>query len=276
MTADQSKAQPPQSKTPAPTNDETKSVHMLGVTMALRDMAQRLSSLEGSVSGQLNGRPRKGESLIEVCKVIFGGWPALGFLFLVLFYSPLREALNAIPAKVKAAHEIVLPGVSLKSSIQVEAAKLGATNLSETIPRLSSAAVELLLRAPRNLQSMVSYTMDDRQEYDTIYFPSSSMLASMSELQTQGLIEIEGNGTRKITGSDASRLIEEFRRTHPGSEERSSDERVTWKLNTPLPRDANIPMLPWQLTDLGAKAVEIILKAVSTELAPKPLPKSNS
>lgn len=279
MTGDQSKAQPTQSNSSPSPNDDPGPVHMMGVAIALRDIAQRLLSVEERLDKNRDAGSRKGATFIEFCKVVFGGWPALGFLFLLLFYSPLREALNAIPEKVKTAEEIGMLGVSLKSTIQVEAAKLGESNLSATIPSLSSAAIELLLRAPRKLESLISYTYtaNEQREYDAILFPSPSVVAAMSELQAQGLIEIEtyGRGTRKFTGANTRELIDEFRRTHPGREEPSfRDGRAIWKLNTPLPRSTKIPMLTWQLTDLGKKAVEIILKAVSTELAPTPSRKS--
>src|SRR5437763_1732689 len=83
-------------------------------------------------------------AFLDLCKVVFGGWPALGFLFLLLFYSPLRDALNAIPDKVRTADEIGVLGVSLKSTIRAEAARIGESKLSDTIPRLSSSAIELL------------------------------------------------------------------------------------------------------------------------------------
>src|ERR1700730_4577022 len=154
MTSDQSKRDETQSSESLPgSKDDTTPVHLLGVAVALRDVAQRLLSVEETINKNRESAWRKGRGFVEICRGVFGGWPALGFLFLLLFYTPLREALNAIPEKVKTAQEIGVLGVSLKSTIQVEAAKLGASALSETIPRLSNAAIELLLRAPRNTET---------------------------------------------------------------------------------------------------------------------------
>lgn len=111
-------------------------VYSVALAISLRDMAQRLASVEEKFDKNRNPKPSKGPFLVELFKVIFGGWPVLGFLFLLLFYAPLRDALNAIPDKVRNAAEFGAFGVSLKSTFQVEAAKLGAGKLSETIPGL--------------------------------------------------------------------------------------------------------------------------------------------
>lgn len=275
MISDQSKAEPlpakPSSNIDA--NDDLGSLHSIGLAIALRDVAQRLSSLEEKLEKNRAAGSRNGEFFIELCKVVFAGWPVLGLVFLFLFYSPLREALNAIPEKVRTAAEIGALGVSLKSALQVEAAKLGAGNLSETIPRLSAGAIELLLRAPRNAESLVSYTRYDKEMLETIELPSASKMDALSELQAQGLIVLESSDG-PLSGTDARGMLDQFFKTHPGREEPSTNnERLTWKPNKPF-KDYPV-MLMWQLSDLGKKAVEIILKAVSTELAPKPSPKPN-
>jgi len=251
---------------------------MIGVGIALRDVARHLTELEHKVEAQREAASRRGDSLLELLKILFSGWPAFALLFIVLFYFPLRDALNAIPDKVKSADELSVLGVSLKSTIKKEAARLGDARLSETLPSLSSAAIELLLRAPRNGEGVVSYTPNDQNQYVKIHFPSSSILDALSELQTQGLVDIEafgpGQGNRKVTGSEVIDSINKFRAAHPGSEEPSfgDDARATWVLNSPLPRENRIPEYSWKLSDLGKKGVDVVLKAVSTELASKPKP----
>jgi hypothetical protein len=259
-----------QSNASPPRNDDFSSLHM---AIVLRDVAQRLSSVEEKLDSRDPGS-RRGARLLEFSKVIFSGWPAFAFLFILLFYSPLKQALNAIPEKVKAADEIGVLGVSLKSTIKVEAAKLGETRLSETIPTLSSGAIELFLRAPRNSDSLISYTRNMENRLTEVHFPSPSRIAALSELQGHGLVTIETwkprGESHTVSGSAITELIEEFRRTHPGTDKSSfSDENATWSLNTQLLSSEEIPSLTWELTDLGKKGVEVILKAVSTELAPK-------
>lgn len=276
MSTERSTTFPPHSDASALRHDDLSSIHMVGMSMALRDVAQRLSSVEEKLDSREAGSG-KGTRFLEFLKVVFGGWPAFGFLFILLFYSPLKQALNAIPEKVKTADEIGVLGVSLKSTIRVEAAKLGEVKLSETIPALSSAAIELLLRAPRNSDSLISYTPNDERQYVGIHFPSPPVVAALSELQAQGLVELETwddqEPSRKITGAGVTELIEKFRNQNPGTEQSSfSEGRTSWVPNTPLPKGARIPVLTWQLTEFGQKGVAVILKAVSTELAPKSQP----
>lgn len=261
---------PQECKAASPATD----VQMLSVAMSLQDVAHRLSSLEANLGKPTSGGSSKADSFIKFAAILFGGWPALGFLFLLLFYGPLREALNAFPEKVKGAQEIGVLGVSLKSTIRLEAARLGAGNLSETIPRLSSAAIELLLRAPQSFESLVSYTLNDRQEYEKVHFPDLPVLDAIAELEKQGLVVVEGYESQSeppkpTTVAQSHALIDAFRKKHSGRQDGSSFERrATWIPNAPLPRDTAIPYMAWRLTDLGRKATDVILKAVSTELAP--------
>lgn len=271
----QSKADLPQ---PTPSSDPDP-VHSVALAIALRDMAQRLASVEEKFEADRRAKPPKGTSLIEFSKVIFGGWPVLGFVFLFLFYAPLRDALNAIPEKVKTASEIGALGVSLKSTFQVEAAKLGATNLSETLPTLSAGAIELLLRAPRGAERLVNlrydgYLGEGRQSW-LIDLPSAWKLDAISELAAQRLIVLESS-SQTLTGNEARLLIEEFLKKNPGRESPSTDyQRMIWKPTISFQDTRGTPNIEWQLTDLGKKALEVILKAVSIELAPKTSPKPN-
>jgi len=241
--------------------------------MALHDVAHRLSEVENKLDAPRDS-VRRGGAFLELWKILLSGWPAFGLVFILLFYAPLRAALNAIPDKVKSANEIAAFGVSLKSTIKAEAAKVGEIKLSETIPRLSNYAIELLLRAPRRPESLVSYTPNDQNQFVEIHFPSPALITALSELQKQGLIEIDmwdGQERRKLTGSDLTGLIEKFHRENPGAERESfSEERSTWIPKTPLPKDSRIPAVDWELTEFGKKGVDVILKAVSTELSPKP------
>lgn len=272
MTTELSTTPPTPSNSSPPRNDDFSSLHM---AMTLRDVAQRLSSVEEKLDSR-DASPRKGR-LLEFSRVVFGGWPAFGFLFILLFYSPLKEALNAIPEKVKAADEIGVLGVSLKSTIKVEAAKLGELKLSETIPSLSNAAIEFLLRAPRTGESLVSYVSNDQKQVIEVNLPNPVVVSALSELQGQGLIQIEtwkdGEKERQLTGPELREFLENFRKQHPGTESNSFTERqTTWVPNRPLSERREVPNLMWRLSELGQKGVNVILNAVSTELAPKSQP----
>lgn len=240
---------------------------MIGLTMALKGMGERLESIEEKVAGKGGLGSAIWKGFIDLSKIVFGGWAAFGFLFVILFHAPLREALQAIPEKVKDAEEIGLLGVSLKSRIIEEAKKAESVQLSESIPRLSSSAIALLLQAPKELGSLYSYTPDDNDDYVRIYLPSVARLASLAELEMQELIVLRANG-EAVSGAGLSDAIRRFKGRYPGRIEDQSAESQTWVPEIPVPERA-APQMTWQLTELGTQAVDIILKSIAEELAPE-------
>jgi hypothetical protein len=244
----------------------------LNLLTLLKDMTNRLGALEAALSKPTNSEGKsRGQFLLELFKTLLGGWPAFGFIFLIMFYFPLRDALRAIPDRVKSADEIQLPGVSLKSTIKKVADSQGLAGLGETIPKLSSPAIELLLRAPRHEESLVSFTnADDRTHFTAINFPSESVIKSLKELQEKGLIKLEGGlgESKPLDGIKLDQLLSKVKEKFIGFAESSSgDDRISWKLREPLAVDTSSPIsLMWTLTDTGSQAVNVILKAVSTQL----------
>lgn len=204
----------------------------------MRDISQRLVNLESKLASKNKDTDHKNKTIVEICKIIFSGWTVLGFVFLLLFYSPLRDALNAIPEKVRSADEIGVLGVSLKSTLRIEATKFGELSLSETIPTLSPSAIELLLRANPNPNSLIRYSLDEQHRVSTIDFPDKLMLSDLFELQTKGLIIIYRAFHDKIRLDidDINTLLDEFRQSHPGNEVGSSFEKYTlWELKDAIP-----------------------------------------
>lgn len=229
-------------------------------------ISQRLAEVET----RLKGNPERGsasKSWLEFSKVLLGGWPAFGLLFLLLFYAPVRDALNAIPDKVRSAEEIGVLGVSLKNRIRVEAEKIGAIQLSETLPTLTPAAVEFLLRGSRGYNSLISYS----QEADllkTIWLPSEQTLRILEELESKKLIAIELDSNADDSVAALREAIAEFRRKYPVREEEGYNEPDQVRLELANPTKMSAPRYSWQPTELGKNAVNVILKAVSAQLTP--------
>jgi hypothetical protein len=247
----------------------------LELALLLRDISTRLGAVESALSKTAKDQPNhRTQMLLDILRILLGGWPAFALLALIIFYSPLRTALNAIPAKVQSADEVTVGPISFKRTIKAEALRLGATDLSESIPKLSGPAIELLLRAVRkpNSEALISYTLDASGNYEKIYLPSESRIQSLDELEQAGLIEITGGTLDRFEPLNTKALralLQDFRKNHPGHEEPSSDlERLTWIPNRP-PEKRSVPVISWNLSERGTQAVNIILKAVSIELAPK-------
>jgi hypothetical protein len=89
-------------------------------------------------------------------------------------------------------------------------------------------------------------------------------------LREKALVEIFDESDRMLTGPELSDRISSFEKQYPGTEKPYRNTRITWTLTTPLEiSSTKFPDLTWQLTDLGKKAVDVVISAVASELAPK-------
>jgi hypothetical protein len=189
MSALHDRAPPPDhDRNPPPPAEPSQSA---GVLFALQSMTQYLSTIESKVE-KLSAKSKLGvlEFLIELSKVFFGGWPAFGFLFLLIFYAPLTQTLNEIPSKIKSADEFSVGVASFKRSIVNSAERIGAINLSTTLPNLSPRAIDLLLRTPMSEESLIAFAPNEDQDYNSVDFPSTSFIGTISEFKEKGLVSI--------------------------------------------------------------------------------------
>jgi hypothetical protein len=245
---------------------DTPSVALVGIGTLL----ERVDRIEKLLTAASTPKPERSKPFLEAAKIIFGGWPVLGLVFLILFYAPLRDALNAIPEKVRGAEEIGVMGVSLKSVFSDEARKQGLGSLSQVIPDLSPAAIEELIRGSRGYNGMTSWFPTKDDKIASISFPSERMIGKLEELEKKELAYVQSfiDG-RQFTGTTGMRKsIADFMRRHPGREDPTgSSDRISWILDKPAPKGDD-PRLSWEATDLGKQAVSLILSAVSKELSP--------
>jgi hypothetical protein len=237
----------------------------LAATLAL--VTQRIANIEGRLAQPPVANSSSRSEILEFAKVVLGGWPAFGLIFMLLFYEPVRDAINAIPEKVRSAEEIGLLGVSLKSTILAEAKKAGAFQLSETLPSLSPAAIEFLLRGSREYNSLVAFNKDAGLLTE-VWIPSTPTVEILDELESKKLISIQVGQDGKLEGANALRRdLSDFKNRHPSKEQDSLEkDRVHLRFLSPSPVEQ--PSYSWRLTELGRNAVDIILKAVSTQLSP--------
>ena len=254
------------------TNDDTVSamgpVERASLSTLLENVERRISSIESKVATKAPEEKQWPKALVEVVKIVFAGWPVFGLVFLFLFYQPLSTAINAIPDKVKGAEEMSVLGVSLKTTIRKEAEKIGALQLSQTLPALTPAAVELLMRGERDRNYLMSYSPGPGpRDVESVSFPNEQLLTTLEELESKRLVTLIRDFDTEITIKQLREDIAAFKKLHPGSEARSyRRERSEWKFNEP--REVDVPNPMWALTDLGKQAVEVIVNAVSTQLVP--------
>lgn len=240
-------------------------IERVGLEVLIRDVTTRLSRMENAM---LRLREPKGKSradyAMEALKVVSTGWPAFGLILLILFYVPLKEVVTTIPERLRTAQEINMPGMSLKMAIKTEAARAGDLSLSETIPSLSIASIELLLKIAAT-SSIWAFTPNKDGHMQAVYYPSPESLKAFDELQQKGLVEIQESG-KSISIAELSKMIDNWRRVHPGKEEDAGPERRSWTPERPIaPGDLN--MVSYGLTAAGKRAREVIVSAVAMQLA---------
>lgn len=239
----------------------------------LRDIGNRLSSVEDSIEKRRVMPSGIARELIDLFKALLGSWAAFAFLFLLLFYAPLRDVFSSLPDKIRSADEIGLGSVTLKSTIQRVAASQGVAGLGEAIPALSNQAIQILFRAPRDGEGLMSFTSpaDNQALFSGFSLPTDSMATAVVELANKGFIHLEGrvDGTmRPLKGDELYELIRDIKKAYPGhAEQYVRDGRLYWALNKPIPREAPHPDIMWRLSDSGITAVNVMITSVGAELA---------
>ena len=254
-----------------PDSDSMGPIERANLVAHLGLMSQRLANVEAQLKSKLTEGSGAGTALLEFFKILLGGWPAFGLLFMILFYTPIRDAINTIPEKVRSADEIAVMGVSLKNSIRIEAEKVGALQLSETLPALSPAAIEFLIRS-REFNSLVSYTPDsgDANLLSAIWLPNEKVLSVLRELESKKLASIIlSSSERDRTVGEFIQALDDWKKNNPVRDDGGSitSESVQYVLRAPTKERP--PSFSWRLTNLGKNAVNIILKAVSSQFAPQ-------
>ena len=240
----------------------------------LGQIGQRLLAIESRQQAEsLKNRPAS-NTWLELTKIVLGGWAAFGILFLLLFYAPLRETINALPGKLRDADEIGAFGVSLKTTLRIEAEKAGEIQLSRTIPALSAGAVGLLLKGAKGGVSLMGELVSEGETgtspIGAVSLPTEQMLRTLEELESERLVDIRvDTGKRSVRGVSGLRaIIRDFKLAHPAVETQSSEDSLYWKLAQP--KLFKLPSGAWYLTDQGQNAASLVIRTVSVQLSAKP------
>lgn len=229
----------------------------------IKNIIQKLTSNEDIL---ISNKNTKSNTFIEIFRIIFGGWYAVGFLFILLYHTQINEILNMIPNKIKSSNEVSLLGISMKSTIKKEAIKVGAIKLSETIPSLSKESLELLFKINNDQNPIISYNPNRKNEYISISFPQNTTFNLISELQSKNLIILKNN-FKNINSIDATIIIDKFIKQYKGTKQKAiSSDNIRWLFNKPLSRNITLPYLTLKLTPLGKKAKNIIINSVAIEV----------
>lgn len=244
--------------------------------LAQGQILERLRIIEEKMAANNAPRQSKYQHVIDAVKLILGGWPAVGLIFMVVFYSPIRKSLDAIPKKIETAEELEVAGVSLKKTIKKEAEKTGLDNLAKILPSLSPDAITQLLKANERNNLLMMYGIDNpRDSISSLTYPSDSVVRSLHELEKSGLIQFKYFDRDKKTSmptnaESIAKYIKEFKEKYPGTDAaidlNGSNQRI-WKIFSPIENDAaNMYHPSWYLTNLGKNASSIITVSVHKTL----------
>lgn len=259
----------PISKTTEPTT---------GSEPSLRQLSAHMHRLEMLISGQATEKA-PAPFLLELLKLVFGGWPVFGFVFLALFYIPFRQILETFPEKMRHAEEINLGGVSLKSSFKKEAIAQGLLDLTYIIPNLSNSAIETFLKASSGQNIPVVFFTGEDGTVNKLHFPSRMQVEALAELDKAGLIVLEGevrSGSQILP--HIKTMISRYRAkpVSPNGLERDGSEDQVLNdvfrdqvavIDPPLMfMDMLAPKVTCKLSPKGIQAKDIILRAISTQL----------
>jgi hypothetical protein len=255
--------------------DELTIFERFDLSLSLREIGARLKALEAAAEPAKQSYGPGAQFALELLRILLGGWTVFGLLILILFYSPIRAALNQLPDKVKNANEIHLGEFSLKGTIREEALRAGASELSESLPKLSNGAIELLLKTPTNNthEGLIGYAENPAGMVVSVSLPSPAIIQTLAELEKVGLIQIFGAGPaggQPMRTSEIQGIIDDFRMKNPGhAADDSRPEVAAWALDHPV-APASMPSINWTATDTGKQAIDIVVKAIAAELNRKP------
>lgn len=180
-------------------------------------------------------------------------WPVLAIVIFFEFRQPIREAVAVIPKKMSESQKLTVGSLSIE--IEKRANAVGDPELATLIDGLSPQAIELLLRLRRDGSSLASSS--GGAEPERYYFPKPDEYIALTELYTKQLIE-PGVDLAKYRAYIATilQLTDE------------SGDRETYQPKRPLTDNEKreIWRAQYRLSERGAKAVQLIISAVSREL----------
>src|SRR5207302_11224094 len=96
-----------------------------------------------------------------------------------------------------------------KGAIKKEATRVGEIALSETIPRLSSSALEFLLQVPRGGDQLWSFSPDNVGNFRILWIANDDELNNIAELDRLGLVTLTMEKDPSKVGADNWQKVHE-------------------------------------------------------------------
>jgi hypothetical protein len=199
-------------------------------------------------------RVTKVNSYLDIIAKIFGlvSWPVVVLIFLLLFFSQIKEMVSLLPEKFAKSNELSVAGfLSLK--IQEEAKATGNEELASIISGLSQEAIkELITLGGTNSYRVMGSGRADANGVDQEYYLPLSKLAIWKELASRGLAK------STVDLSDFEKYIYTLNPTVEDSGSLGVDVKNLSKEQRDKLIDNHV-----ELTESGRRAYDIIIKVIS-------------
>lgn len=194
--------------------------------------------------------------IVALMKAI--AWPILALVFFILFDNPIRRTIALIPDKLEKADKATIG--SLSWEIQRRAREQGGSDLAMRVGNLSSAAVEELIKTPRD-GSMGFVSTYARPDVPTAYIvPADSRMKGFRELESAQLLKFREPLSQWL----------DYLASLPMREDKTSPVPYGRTLIPVRPltgeRKRRLEEQSYELTPKGTLAVEAIVKAVGEQL----------
>lgn len=208
------------------------------------------------------------KDIFKLISKLLTGWTTVAFVFLFLFYIPIKEVISSIPIKLKSANEISVGGLTIKESIVKEAVKIGNFDLSKSIPLLTREALEVLLKISEDPVLLWKYSpaLYTKNKFKALWLPNDDYLNSIKELSKNNMIVIKKETSEIINYNQIKKEIDDIQKKHKGKKRNEEYEnRFLYILSKPILR-TSVNSLTFSLTNKGKQAKKVIINAVINEL----------
>lgn len=216
----------------------------------------------GSHQRQASGDVEQGGRALKLFEALTNfikaaAWPLIAIAVFLEFRQPIREAVAVIPKKMSESQKLTVGSLSIE--IEKRANAVGDPELATLIDGLSPQAIELMLRLKREGTSVASSSGGD--EPSIYYFPKAEEYLTLKELDLKHLIDpgVDLTEYRKFVETKLRLMGDSGNRDNyqPRRPLTPEEKHEIWKAQ-------------YRLSERGAKAVQLIISAVSRELQKPP------
>ena len=202
---------------------------------------------------------------IQIVKLIIDGfrvlaWPIFISAVLFIYRGPVWEILSSLSSKLTEAEKVSFGSLSFE--IQQQAREAGDPALAKQVGALSSAGIEELLQTPRDGYEIL-VSSGEGKDFKKYGLPDEIIMGALKELENKGFIKFKEPIDKFL--NDLNKL----------PKDKSAGDFASGRVWFLSGSDKNtisqelIDKEGYELTDLGKKAADAIVRVVALQLGNK-------